>query len=344
MNQARENAEQEAALWLVRLAEAPADDELRAAFDAWRTASPLHDEVWTRTNRAYDLAGKVPPRHAERWRNTAAKRDAPAAVGAREPARAIKAAPRPARCRAAGVSFPRFAVTGVSATAAAVVALTILPGVLLNIDADYVTTTAEIRSIDLADGSEVHVAPKSAIAIDFSAGRRNVKLLAGAAFFDVAHDPKRPFTVQADDATVTVLGTAFEVEHIANGAAVAVQRGRVRVESVAAPTRRAENLAAGDRLEATNDAVKRGAVRLDAIAGWTRGEFVARDIPAGEIVDELRPYYRGTIIVQNRAFASRRVTGLYNLNNPEKTLADLAASHEARVFRVTPWITVVAGR
>ncbi len=41
--------------------------------------------------------------------------------------------------------------------------------------------------------------------------RRTVRLLRGRAFFDVARDPDRPFTVEAGDARVTALGTAFAV-------------------------------------------------------------------------------------------------------------------------------------
>jgi transmembrane sensor len=56
-----------------------------------------------------------------------------------------------------------------------------------------------------------------------------IDLVAGAARFDVVHDPGRVFRVRAGGVTVDVLGTAFRVAREPDGTAtVSVERGRVR--------------------------------------------------------------------------------------------------------------------
>jgi len=55
-------------------------------------------------------------------------------------------------------------------------------------------------------------------------------LARGRARFEVTPQPKRTFVVRAGDVTVTVVGTAFTVERVADRVGVSVQRGTVRVE------------------------------------------------------------------------------------------------------------------
>ena len=88
----------------------------------------------------------------------------------------------------------------------------------------------------------------------------------------------------------------------------------------------------------------RGRLLLDDIAAWRSGEVIARDRPVGEIDDVLRRYHSGAILLQNEAFAARRVTGIYSLRNPAETLRDLAASHGAEITQISPWLLIVTGR
>lgn len=60
--------------------------------------------------------------------------------------------------------------------------------------------------------------------------RVRLSLLRGRGRFEVTPRPKRSFVVRAGDVTVTVVGTAFTVERVADRIGVAVQRGTVRVE------------------------------------------------------------------------------------------------------------------
>ena len=88
------------------------------------------------------------------------------------------------------------------------------------------------RTLRLADGS-------TAVPLDGSTEielvedrpeRVGLSLARGRGRFEVTPRPGRPFTVRAGEVTVTVVGTAFTVERVADRVGVAVQRGTVRVD------------------------------------------------------------------------------------------------------------------
>jgi ferric-dicitrate binding protein FerR (iron transport regulator) len=99
--------------------------------------------------------------------------------------------------------------------------------------ADYVTGRGQKTIVDLADGTRVTLDADSAVDVTFSDTRRDVRLLKGRAFFDVAHDPAHPFAVQADNRVVTALGTQFDVRLTPGALRVVLAQGSVSVAAVA---------------------------------------------------------------------------------------------------------------
>lgn len=93
--------------------------------------------------------------------------------------------------------------------------------------ADY-SSGEQVRQVTLADRSQLTLDAGSALAVDFDHGERRVRLLRGAAFFEVTHTGQ-PFLVEASGGEVRVLGTQFEVREQGAGAQVTVRSGRVAV-------------------------------------------------------------------------------------------------------------------
>ena len=89
--------------------------------------------------------------------------------------------------------------------------------------------TAPLR---LADGSVATPLDEgSALAVREDAPQRvAIDLVRGRGRFEVAPRPERPFSVRAGDVTITVLGTVFTVERVADRIGVSVARGRVLVD------------------------------------------------------------------------------------------------------------------
>ncbi|HMJ10168.1 MAG TPA: FecR family protein, partial [Polyangiaceae bacterium] len=84
----------------------------------------------------------------------------------------------------------------------------------------------------LADGSAVRVKqPETRLSnLRVVPDSVSLELVTGAARFEIAPNPRRHFQVRAGTATVTVLGTVFEVALRGDELQVTVERGRVRVE------------------------------------------------------------------------------------------------------------------
>lgn len=145
----------------------------------------------------------------------------------------------------------------------------------------------------LPDGSMLMLDALSRAEVRYFAQRRTVQLDQGAAFFEVARDPTRPFSVQAGSVRVVVLGTRFGVDitPLAGGGrrvGVQVESGRVRVEP--APGMAALELVAGDSVRVEAGDVQRSRAPADETASWRRGELVFEDATLGEALERLSRY------------------------------------------------------
>ncbi|MCW5549959.1 MAG: FecR domain-containing protein [Opitutaceae bacterium] len=81
----------------------------------------------------------------------------------------------------------------------------------------------------LEDGSVVEFDDQTLLEVDFSADRREVRLIHGVAHFTVRPDAARPFVVLAGPVQIRAVGTAFAVERATQAAEVVVTEGRVEV-------------------------------------------------------------------------------------------------------------------
>lgn len=93
------------------------------------------------------------------------------------------------------------------------------------------TTVQTPRRVQLPDGSTVTLQPHSRLRYDkvFTQANRTVTL-SGQAFFEVTHNPKRPFLVFTDEVVTRVLGTSFTITtRQGQPAIVSVRTGRVAV-------------------------------------------------------------------------------------------------------------------
>lgn len=83
----------------------------------------------------------------------------------------------------------------------------------------------------LPDGSELTLNRNTELsyAADFK-DHRNVKLKHGDVFFNVAHNKKKPFVINIDQVSVTVVGTSFNIKYLKAQTEIIVETGIVRVE------------------------------------------------------------------------------------------------------------------
>lgn len=228
-------------------------------------------------------------------------------------------------------------LAGGLAVAAAAVLWLALPAMLLAVRADYRTARAETETVHMADGSLVELGGASAVRADLKGKVRQVELLAGEAFFDVAPDRARPFVVEAAGVEITVHGTAFDVLVTSEATTVALLRGAVE----AAP----EATGAGYRLKPGEKMIvdhRSGAARIETvtpqdIGAWRGGRMFLSDMTLAEAVEVVGRYHRAAwIVIPDRTLALQRVNALIDLNDADAALALLAAPFGAKVRDLTP--------
>ena len=143
----------------------------------------------------------------------------------------------------------------------------------------YSTAVAEIRDVGLEDGTVVSLGAESRIDVVFDEGRRELTLVAGEAYFDVAPDGRRPFTVEAGLLRVTVVGTEFALTRTATSTELAVSEGVVSVEPGARSgpddAAAARELSAGEQVRGESTGLSPVLpVDVREIGAWRRGEWV----------------------------------------------------------------------
>lgn len=229
------------------------------------------------------------------------------------------------------------------ATSAAAIGIFLLlaaPSIMLRMTADYVTAAGENRTITLADGTAVTLGADSAIASDFAGRERRVKLLSGEAFFDVPHDAARPFVVEAGGVGVSVLGTAFNVQMTTDAATVELERGSVQVayqdgNTVLSPGQ----MVAVDR---RTGLMARSAIAREDIAAWRSGHIFINDATIGSVVEQLQRYHSAWIKVPDGRLAAQRVTGLYDLRDPDRALRAIVQPYGGQVREISPYLRVLS--
>jgi transmembrane sensor len=219
-----------------------------------------------------------------------------------------------------------------------------VPALLLRMQSDYATATAQSRIVTLDDGTTVQLAPDSAIKLDFSPERRQVKLLAGEAFFDVARNPQRPFIVDADGIKVKVLGTAFDVRLSSSDARVELARGAVDVSYDVKAGQAAQTLKPGQMLmvDRTSGAMEKGAIAIDDVASWRGGRIFVNEATVASVVEQIQRYHHAWIAIPDRTLAAQTVTGLYDLNDPDRALRALVQPYGGHVRAVSRFARVLS--
>lgn len=222
-----------------------------------------------------------------------------------------------------------------------IAAATQAPRLLLEAEADFLSAKAEILNLPLQDGTRVTLGPDSALKLAYSNTRRGVELLGGMAYFEVAPDRVRPFMVRSGGVTATAMGTAFEIGTEDARTSVAVDHGRVRVESPLVP--RGEELDAGgwialDPSRATTD---RGTREVGQVASWRNGLLVVERETIASAVARIGRWQPGSVVIADLELGNQQVSGVYDLENPLQALRAVVYPHGGKVREIGPWLTVV---
>jgi transmembrane sensor len=305
----------EAARWFTRLqaAELPLEETLE--WQRWMALDPRHAEAFGRLEEVWH-GFSVLPRPALLPRDALAQDDYDGSV----PVREWTVQKKRSRWR------HRPFLLSLAACAAIVVVGAVALLTHGTAGEDILTTeVGENRTVTLADGSRVSLGGQTRVEVKLRARQRDLTLSWGEALFVVAKDATRPFVVRAGSATVTAVGTQFNVQRTEDRVVVSVLEGQVKVQPMLAvlPILGLENfspvivhgqvkaLDAGHR--ASVDRSGMGAtVNLPDVSvatAWDRGRLAFDDEPLKYVVEVVNRYSRRPIVIEDSGIAELRVSG-----------------------------------
>lgn len=337
MNASVSKIRQEAHHWRARIEDGGLEQNDRAAFERWMAADPSHGEAFAEAEILWKTLERV---------------DLDPSLGF---SISVKAAASDSRrgLRLFEIFRSRFNVMagGLAAAAMTMAALILTPIIMRDAPDDvalpvsYQTGVGEVSRITLADGAAVMLGAKSVLEVTITDTRRDALLVAGSAFFDVPHDPSRPFTVAVGAAQVRVTGTAFDVQRRGDTVHVAVEEGSVRVshplvltdgdeaapggawERTGAGMIQAVTLAAGEavaasRAEGVGDKTD---IAVHAIGAWRGGQLVYVRARLADIIEDISRYAEDPIVIEEGA-RDLRLSGTFDANDIDGLFATLEAA------------------
>jgi transmembrane sensor len=285
--------------WFAARQRRPGDPELERAFAAWLAAKPEHRREYALREVAWDLA------------KLAAKPHTPAAPGRRDDRGARR----------------HLLVGGGLAAALAMVIFTWWTTASVQA-AQFATAVGEQRTVMLEDGSRVTLNTRSVVEVRLYRDRREIDLRAGEAFFEVASDPDRPFTVRTRLGEARVLGTKFAVWLQPQSVEVTTQEGLVRVAASAPDGAAPVYVRPGERALIDE---RRGDLRVERadlgrIDNWRQRRLEFDAVPLADALAEFSRYTPKMLRPGDGATGAIRISGVFRTGDVGALGASLKGS------------------
>jgi transmembrane sensor len=165
----------------------------------------------------------------------------------------------------------------------------------------FQTTTAELRSIRLPDGSRAALGPETQLKLEFSERTRALTMTKGEAYFEVVHSAGR----------VVAVGTAFCVHATDGRVSVSVTQGAVRVEPFASAASAAAIIVeAGHRFVRDRAGTDREEPISAADAmSWQQGRLQYQGEPLRLVIADINRYSPVKMRIADPALGELRYTG-----------------------------------
>jgi transmembrane sensor len=179
---------------------------------------------------------------------------------------------------------------------------------------DELIKFSDRQVVRLPDGSTVLLNKGSELSYDpdqFGTKNREVNLI-GEGFFDISHDPSRPFLVHTGKITTTVLGTAFNINSFLhkNEVRVTVTRGKVQVgdeKTTYAMITPDQEIIVNT---ATNAFVKQ-TVKTEVVTEWKDKFLIMDNVTMSEAVDLIGGRFNVRLVFANEDLKKCRVSASF---------------------------------
>ncbi|WP_212006131.1 FecR family protein [Chitinophaga sp. HK235] len=166
----------------------------------------------------------------------------------------------------------------------------------------------------LADGTQVQLNAGTTISFPFSFnGTKREVTVNGEAYFQIAAKAEQPFIVHLPGNTISVLGTAFNINTYDSGSVkVALVEGAVKVAS----SRQNEVLKPGFEITSSNTGMTTATFDPDKVLSWRTGVYTFENASLQELAPVILRWYGIIVMMDNQRVSSRRFFGIIDRNQP----------------------------
>lgn len=229
----------------------------------------------------------------------------------------------------------------------------------------YATRHGEVRGLHLPDNTFVQLDSDSTIAIRFDGRSRRVDVERGQAYFRVAEDPARPFSVKVAGSLIRDIGTAFDVYRHLVETTITVAQGYVEVANISGDSKAADGggawlehkgatpsgkriaeLGAGEqvRISSSGQVTFHDNVDVAQILAWRHGRIAFDDQPIASVVAEFNRYNDVQVRVGDPHIGALSITGTFDSHDVATFLAFLRSLPGVRLETHGHEVIVTASR
>lgn len=210
--------------------------------------------------------------------------------------------------------------------------------------ADLKTNTGEMQSFTLDDGSKVTLGARSAINLNFKTDQRQIDLIQGDIYIDVAKDPNRPLIIHTPQADYKALGTRFIVYQYPKHSVLNMLHSKVEATALQSNhlskvVQQGENITAGSQgLSQISD------IDIAATAfAWQKQQILANDLSLSDLLTRLGRYHHQYLIFNRASLEQYKVSGVINTQQDlEKTLALLAMQYPLKIKKIGQYVITIS--
>lgn len=176
------------------------------------------------------------------------------------------------------------------------------------------TEPGKRREVRLPDGSKVWLNGNTKIDyVDDEHTGKRIVYLKGEAFFDIYHDPEKPFMVKTDYATIQVLGTRFDVSAYPGESVTdaVLTSGSILFTTDAKGKKISKQIVPGEKVSINylSGNLQINQVDTAFYASWREGRLLFNNESFGEVAKAMDHKYNVTIEFDDKSLCRKKING-----------------------------------
>lgn len=198
------------------------------------------------------------------------------------------------------------------------------------------TARGSFIAITLPDNTKVWLNADASLRfpVRFTGTERRVELT-GEAYFEVAKQPAKPFTVATSDAEIRVLGTHFNVRSYNNEEVkTTLLEGRVEVKALDKNSKIILKPAQQATVSENRSGIEVQEVETEPVVAWKNGLFDFKAMPLKDILQEVRRWYPDVEAIEMSKPSDERFSATVSRKLPLSKLLEILEATDRVHFEI----------